>query len=265
MSRITDCIHARNRNGQIALVGFLPVGFPSIGQFRELVKISVENGVDVVELGIPLADPFLDGKIIRDAYTSVIQTGLTTDQLVEIGGEALTASGGTGLALVYAETVEAYGRQTFLQKLADTGYHGLLVPNANREQISAYQALALDCGLEIVVFAPAGGDSADLIQMLDHSGGFIYMQGVAGSTGQQIKVDQDLITRYQNLKNAAQPVDLPVLIGFGIRQAEDVGSLCKMRADGVIIGTAFVEAAAKPLDQFRQYVRSLSRATFHQE
>jgi tryptophan synthase alpha chain len=259
--KIIRQIQAKNQSGHIALVAFLPVAFPSPGNFKELVKIAVEEGADVIELGIPRTDPYLDGDTIRNAYTTILQAGWTIDQLLEMGGEALTAAGGLGFPLVYAETVDDFGGDAFFHKLSTSGYQGFLAPNVTPEQRRSYKKLALKHDIEIMGFVKADSTQVESQEVIDQSHGFIYMQGIAGATGQKIEVNQDLLNRYKNLKSAAQPAGLPVLIGFGIRDAKDVANIRDMHADGAILGTSFVKAALKPKADFRQYVNSLSMAT----
>lgn len=260
ISTIINQIQLRRDNNEIALVGFLPIGFPSEKEFNELVKISIDEGVDVIELGIPIDNPYLDGKIIREANNHVLQAGWDTDQLIEMGGDALKASGGIGITLVYSETIETSGRDDFFKKLSRNGYHGILAPNANRNQRKVYKTLALKHGLEIMGFVRPDNTQVEIREVIDQSYGFIYMQGIAGSTGQQIQVDQELINRYMNLKATVEDAKLPVLIGFGIHDAEDVARIRDIHADGVILGTSFVAAACRPQNEFRQFVKGLSMA-----
>lgn len=258
---INGTVRQNSLNGRLTLVGFLPVGIPTPDAFRETVRICVEEGVDVLELGLPVADPYLDGSVIRKAYQEILQTGVTPRQLMAVGGEALKATNALGMALVYTESVQAYGAENFFRDCSAFGYQGVLIPNVRRDERKTYWELASANGLEIMGFVPAESHPDDVKDIIAHSSGFIYMQGIAGSTGQKIKVDQALMQRYQDLKTAAQKADLPVLIGFGIREAKDLRNLRRMKADGAIVGTAFVEASLKTPDEFRQYVDSLSGAT----
>ena len=260
ISRITNQIQLRRESNEIALVGFLPIGFPNEKEFKELVNISVNEGVDAIELGIPIDNPYLDGKIIREANKSVLKAGWNTDQLIEMGGRALQASGGIGIALVYSETIEASGRDEFFKKLSCNGYHGILAPNADRDQRQVYKILASKYAMEIMGFVRPDNTQVEIREVIDQSQGFIYMQGIDGATGQQIQVDQELINRYVNLKAIAKTANLPVLIGFGIHDAEDVARIRDIHADGAILGTSFVTAASKPQNEFRLFVQKLAQA-----
>lgn len=247
-------------NGRLALIGFLPIGYPTPDAFRENVRICVEEGVDLIELGLPVADPYLDGSVIRNAYQEILQTNITPRELMAMGGAALIEADALGMALVYTQSVQAFGAEEFFNDLSAFGYKGVLIPNVKPDERKTYWELASGNGLEIMGFVPAESHPDEVEDIINHSSGFIYMQGVAGSTGQQIKVDQALMHRYHSLKSAAQRDDLPVLVGFGIRDAEDLANLRRIKADGAIIGTAFVQAGSKTPAEFRQYVNSLAGA-----
>lgn len=258
---INGTVQQNSQNGRLTLVGFLPVGFPTPDAFRETVRTCVEEGVDVIELGLPVADPFLDGSVIRNAYQEILQNGATPRHLMAMGGEALRAENALGMALVYTQSIQTYGAEAFFRDLTAFGYQGVLIPNVLPDERKTYWELASANGLEIMGFVPAESQPDEVEDIIDHSSGFIYMQGIAGATGQKIRVDQALMDRYEGLKAAAQKADLPVLIGFGIRDAKDLLNLRQMKADGAIIGTAFVEASSKTHEEFRLYVNSLSGAT----
>ena len=265
MSSLKEIIRNVLEKERIALIGYLPAGFPDEKRFKELVKISFAEGLDILEVGIPILDPYLDGQVIKDANRSVVESGKSLPDLIKMGGEALSAVDGCGLAMVYSETVTEYGEETFCQKVQLSGYQGVLVPNLKREDYPGFSKTVQESGLDIVGFIPADCRDEDLEQIASHTNGFLYMQGVAGSTGQHIQVGKEIMVRLQRIRKAAALEKLPVVVGFGIREAEDVAGICSIRADGAIIGTTFVKNAMKTPQDFSSYVRGLSKATYLEE
>ena len=265
MSSLKEVIRNVLENERIALIGYLPAGFPDEKRFRELVKISFAEGLDILEIGIPIRNPYLDGQVIKEAYQSVVEGGRSLPDLIDMGGEALAAAGGCGLAMVYSETVSEYGEGEFCKKLEQSGYQGILVPNLNGKAWIDFSKTVRESSLELVGFISADCSENDLEQIAQNTSGFLYMQGVAGSTGQHIHVGKGIMGRLQRIRKAAVSENLPVVVGFGIRQAEDVASIRSIKADGAIIGTFFVKMAMEPIEQFSKYVKSLSEATYMEE
>lgn len=255
---IKEKIFSIQNENQIAIVGFLPLGFPNPEAFQELVQISLEEGVDLIEFGVPTENSYLDGNIISQAYNHLKKVGnFNLEDLVKQGGEILNSSAGIGFPIVYKETMEKISPITFFKMLQDANYHGVIIPNVRNEQRKNFSRLSSDHGLAFIGFVGTNYSQEEIEEVVDQSNGFLYMQGISGSTGQHIQIDQSLISRYENLKEYAEKKQLPVLIGFGVRDADDVKKIRDINADGVIIGTSFVKAASKTKIEFRDYLREI--------
>ena len=265
MNSLKNIIRSVLEKEHIALIGYLPAGFPDEKSFRKLVKISFAEGLDILEVGIPILDPYLDGQVIKEANRSVMESGISLPDLIEMGGAALADAQGCGLAMVYAETVMEYGQAEFCKKVKLSGYQGVLVPNLEGQAYPGLAKTVRESGLEIVGFIPADCEAQDLARIAESTNGFLYMQGVAGSTGQHIHFGKDIMDRLQGIRKAAASQDLPIAVGFGIREAEDVAGIRSIKADGAIIGTTFVKNAMKSPQDFSRYVRGLSEATYLEE
>ena len=257
-SLIQEKIISVNNANRIAIVGFLPLGFPTPTIFKELIQISFKEGVDLIELGVPAEDSYLDGNVISNAYDRLRkESNLNLNSLVELGGRTLNLTNNIGFPIVYKETVEKFRPDHFFKMLQDANYQGVLIPNARFEQRKLFSKLATQHNLEFIGFVSADYPKKEIDEIVDISDGFIYMQGISGSTGQHIKIDQSLLNRYHDLKKLAKRKKLPVLIGFGVRDAEDVKRFSDIQVDGVIIGTSFVKAASRSKREFIEYLRKI--------
>jgi len=265
MGTLLNRINENINQSRTTLIGYLPIGFPDPMRFRELVKIAFSEGVDIMELGIPYEDPYLDGEVIQNAYKNVLSDENDINRLIEMGGIALETSQGIGFPIVYSESVKQFAEGEFFTKIFSSGYHAVLVPNITNDQQKKFFQSANKLTLGYIGFVSADANHEEILEIANSSSSFLYLQGVSGSTGQTIKFNKKLVDRYTSVKEIANEVHLPVLIGFGIRNADDIKKIHNLKIDGAILGTSFVREALKPEGEFRNFVRELYRASLNGE
>ena len=232
----TAAAFARTRaEGRAALVGYLPAGFPDVAGSIEAMKVMVDSGCDVIEVGLPYSDPVMDGPTIQAAAQQALEQGTRTDDVLRVV-EAVAATGTPTVVMTYWNPVERYGVERFAARLADAGGAGLitpdLTPDSGAEWIAAADAHDLD---KIFLVAPSSTEER-LRYTTAHCRGFVYATAVMGVTGARSSTSDlagPLVARTRAV------TDLPVGVGLGVStgaQAAEVASY----ADAVIVGSAFV-------------------------
>ncbi|WP_424187688.1 tryptophan synthase subunit alpha [Actinokineospora sp. G85] len=222
--------------GRPALVGYLPVGFPDPRTAVEAARAMVDNGVALLELGLPYSDPVMDGPVIQRAAEVALAGGSTTATVFET--VAAVADRAPTLVMTYWNPVERHGVDRFAKRLASAGGAGLITPDLIPEEAepSGWTAAAAAHGLAAVhLVAPTSSDERIALTAAAASG-FVYaasLMGVTGTGGAVADTARALVARVRAVR------DIPVCVGLGVSTAEQVATIGE-HADGVIVGAAFV-------------------------
>jgi tryptophan synthase alpha chain len=221
--------------GRAALVGYLPAGFPDVPGAVEALKVMVDSGCDVLEIGLPYSDPVMDGPTIQEAAQQALERGTRTADVLRTV-EAVAGAGAPVLVMTYWNPVERYGVERFAADLANAGGSGLitpdLVPDEAAEWIAAADAHDLD---KVFLVAPSSTD-ARLKMTVEACRGFVYATAVMGVTGAR-ESTSDLAAPLVRRTRAF--TDLPVGVGLGVSNGAQAAEVAGY-ADGVIVGSAFV-------------------------
>ena len=243
-STATAFAAARAEN-RAALVGYLPAGFPTVDGSIEAMKVMVESGCDVIEVGLPYSDPVMDGPTIQSAAQQALDNGVRTRDVLRVV-EAVAGLGAPTVVMTYWNPVERYGVQRFAADLANAGGAGLITPDitpdSGEDWIAAADAHGLD---KIFLVAPSSTD-ARIAMTTAACRGFVYATAVMGVTGAR-ETTSDLAGPLVARTKAT--TDLPVGVGLGVSNGDQAAEIARF-ADGVIVGSAFVRALAEhPHDQ----------------
>lgn len=233
MIKIADAF----RNGK-AFIPFITCGDPTIDMTRKLVKAMVENGADLVELGIPFSDPTAEGPVIQGANLRALSGGVTTDDVFELVRQLREEDGLTVpmVFMTYANVVYHYGTEKFLSKAAEVGMQGLILPDVPFEEKEDFDPACKKYGLELVsLIAPTSHDRIKTIAA--EANGFVYCVSSLGVTGMRNTITTDVGAMVKLVKAAKE---IPACIGFGISNAETARKMAQS-ADGVIVGSAIVK------------------------
>jgi tryptophan synthase alpha chain len=195
----------------------------------------VDNGCDVIEVGLPYSDPVMDGPTIQAAAQQALERGVrTTDVLRTV--EAVAATGAPVLVMTYWNPVERYGVERFAADLAGAGGSGLITPDLVPEEAAEWVAAADSHDLDKVFLVAPSSTDARLEMTVASCRGFVYATAVMGVTGAREATSQlaaPLVQRAQAL------TDLPVGVGLGVSDGDQAAEVASY-ADGVIVGSAFV-------------------------
>lgn len=231
------------RRGRAALMPYLMGGFPDIATSHAIGEAYAANGADLIELGVPYSDPLADGPTIHAAGTAALRAGATVGGVLELG-EALARRVPVVL-MCYVNLVLAPGADTFVSRLREAGISGLIVPDLPMGEEPAVTAACAEHGVALVpLVAPTTTDER-LALIGAQARGFLYTVSVTGTTGERGSREQafgELLTR------AKRHTKVPVALGFGIATPEHAAQAARAGADGVIVGTRLVRAAAESED-----------------
>lgn len=236
MASVQQRIEAVRAEGRAALVGYLPVGFPTVEDSVEAMRAMVAGGVDVVEVGLPYSDPLMDGPVIQRATQQALDNGARSrDAFAAVRG--VVDAGAPALVMTYWNLVDRYGIERFAADLAEAGGSGLITPDLLPDDCDEWLAASEKHDLDRVFLVAQTTTPERMRMTVGASRGFLYAASLMGVTGvRSVGVEaRDLVTR------AREHATLPVCVGLGVRTAEQAADVASY-ADGVIVGTAFVQA-----------------------
>ncbi|WP_158942360.1 tryptophan synthase subunit alpha [Granulicella sp. S190] len=242
------------------IVAYLTAGDPDLATTRDIALAAIDNGADVIELGVPFSDPLADGPVIQRASERAVARGVRLTDVLELAKELRTARPAAGLVLFsYLNPVVRMGMKAFCARAAEAGVDGVLLTDMiveeAREYLDEMQANRL---APIFLAAPTSPD-ARLKAIAAVSQGFVYAISRVGITGTQQQVAGDASGLVMRLR---QFTKLPIAVGFGISNAEHVKAVSEF-ADAAIIGSALVALiektpAAEAASVIGQFIAGLS-------
>ncbi|HRI20429.1 MAG TPA: tryptophan synthase subunit alpha [Panacibacter sp.] len=226
---------------------YCTAGYPQLDSTVKVMKALQDNGVDLIELGMPYSDPLADGPVIQASGSKALENGMTIEKLFEqLKGfrSSPLGAGGHGIyvpviLMGYMNPVLQFGFEKFCQYCADAPIDGLILPDLpEHEYETEYGAIIQRYGLDFI-FLVTPETSEERIRKLDSlSRGFLYAVSSSSITGsdKDFSAVEKYLQRLQNMnfKN-------PILVGFGIKDKNTFDTACK-HANGAIIGTAYIKA-----------------------
>ena len=236
---------ALKAEGRAALVTFLMAGDPDAASAAAIVKALPAAGADVIELGMPFTDPMADGPAIQAAGLRALTAGPPWQRRSLWSAPSARHDATTPIVLMgYYNPIYIYGVERFLADAKAAGVDGLIIVDLPPEEDEELCLPALKAGLNFIRLATPTTDDRRLPAVLANTSGFVYYVSITGITGAAApdpsKVD-DAVARIK------RHTRLPVSVGFGVRTADHARAIAE-GADGVVVGTALVEAVAQSLD-----------------
>lgn len=240
MSTVEAVIAARKAAGSGALIGYLPVGFPDLRTSIDAAVAIAENGVDVIELGLPYSDPVMDGPVIQAATLIALNSGFRIRHGFDAIAEITSRVNVPVLVMTYWNPVAQFGVERFADELVAAGGAGLITPDLIPDEAQDWLAASERTGLDRVFLAAPSSTDARLAQAVEKSRGFVYAVSTMGITGARSDVDVAAKTLVARLRTAGAT---STCVGLGISSADQVREVLQY-ADGAIVGSALVKALA---------------------
>ncbi|MDB5737712.1 MAG: tryptophan synthase subunit alpha [Sphingomonas bacterium] len=242
MSRLAATFARTASEGRAALIAFVTAGDPSPAHTPAILDAIVAGGADVIELGMPFTDPMADGPAIQAANLRALAAGTKTADILAIAKGFRARHPDTPLVLMgYANPMLSRGPKWFAENAADAGVDGVICVDVPPEEDAALGPALRSAGIDLVRLATPTTDAARLPAVLAGASGFLYYVSVAGITGLQQAAAGSIEQAVARLKAGTT---LPVAVGFGVRRPDQAAAIARV-ADGVVVGSAIVDALAK--------------------
>ncbi|WP_039917703.1 tryptophan synthase subunit alpha [Cellvibrio mixtus] len=246
MSRISQRLNQAKASGKKILVAYVVNGDPFPQATLPTLHAMVEQGVDVIELGVPFSDPMAEGPVIQKGHERALEHGTSLNGTLEIVKQFRATNNTTPVVLMgYANPVERFGYAEFAKAAANAGVDGLLTVDLPPEEVAVLKAELDANGLDnIFLLAPT--TTVERAQKIAaHASGFLYYVSLKGVTGAG-HLDVDAVKT--KLAEFGKLTDLPVCVGFGIKDPETAKAVAGL-ADGVVVGSVLVDKMGAQADK----------------
>lgn len=228
-------IAAATAAGRAALIGFWPVGYPTVPDSLTAMQVLCE-GVDLVEIGLPYTDPFLDGTVIQRAGTMALERGVRTSDTFK-AAETVANCGKVPMVMTYWNLIEQYGPERFARDLASAGGAGVITPDLTPDEAAQWVAASDGHNTDrVFLIAPSSTDER-ITETMHACRGWVYATSVMGVTGARSQTS-DAAPVIVSRARQADP-SLPVGVGLGVSNGQQAAEVAGY-ADAVIVGSALI-------------------------
>ncbi len=245
MSRIAGRFRQLAAQGRRALVPYIVAGDPSIEATVPMMHALVEHGADIIELGVPFSDPMSEGPVIQMAHERSLANGTSLRDVLRLVAEFRRRDQETPVLLMgYANPVEHMGYGAFADAAAAAGLDALLTVDIPPEEVSGLNEQLHRVGMDnILLIAPTTPDER-VARIVAEASGFLYYVALKGVTGAGHLDTADVARNVARIRRFS---DLPVAVGFGIKDADSARAVAEV-ADAVVVGSALVNAVAAAIE-----------------
>jgi tryptophan synthase alpha chain len=232
--------------GKGALVGYVMAGDPAPKHTPKIAEALINGGIDVLELGLPFSDPIADGPTIQAAGIRALNAGTTPSVVLDLARQIRQSYDLPVVIMSYLNPIFRMGLKSFLRAASDCGVSGTIIPDLPIEEAKGYRKIAAEAGIDTIFLAAPTTNLDRLRRIVACSSGFLYLVSRLGVTGSRSEVENYTI---QLVKKVVPYTEgrIPVAVGFGISKPEHAKTIIGAGADGVVLGSVFVDIVAKNL------------------
>ncbi len=241
-SRTSAVLEQNKVEGNGSLIGYFPAGYPTLERSIEASIVMCQNGVDVLELGVPYSDPVMDGIVIQEATLKALENGFKLKQTFDAVRKITAEVNTPVLVMTYWNPVLQYGVENFARDLAEAGGAGLITPDLIPDEAKEWLEASDKYSLDRVFLGTPSSSPERMKTASDLSRGFVYAVSTMGITGARAEVDANarkVVARVREVSETAKTA-----VGIGISTADQVVDV-NTYSDGAIVGSAFVRAYAE--------------------
>ena len=242
---MTNLISQSFKKNEKKLVTFVTGGDPDLETSLEIIKTIINNGADIIEIGMPFSDPMADGPTIQLSSNRAISKGINLEDIFYLASSAKKIKNNLPIILMgYYNLIMYFGIKKFVKKCKENGVDGLIIvdlqPEEDEDLINELNNNQIDL---IRLITPTTNEER-LKLILKNASGFLYYVSVIGITGQK---SADLNELEKSVAFIKRYTDLPVVPGFGIKNSTDVNNICKI-ADGAVVGSSLIKIIEENLN-----------------
>ncbi|MGD2137177.1 MAG: tryptophan synthase subunit alpha [Gammaproteobacteria bacterium] len=246
MSRIAGRFADLRKRGRVALIPYVTAGDPQPDVTVPVMHAMVEAGADLLEIGVPFSDPMADGPVIQAACERALDHHMSLHRVLDMIREFRQTDSATPVVLMgYLNPIEVWGYRDFAEAAAAAGVDGVLTVDMPPEEAGDLTAALGRSGIDaIFLLAPTSGD-VRIRKVSESASGFIYYVSLKGVTGAN-RLDVEAVAA--RLQEVRQYTELPLGVGFGVRDPETAAQIARI-ADAVVVGSVLVGKMAELADR----------------
>ena len=236
------------------LVTFTTGGDPDLNTSLEILKTIINNGIDIIEIGMPFSDPMADGPTIQESSVRSLANGTKINNIFEIVKNIRKFNNEIPIILMgYYNSIFNLGINNFTVKCAETGVDGLIIVDLQPEEDSELFTKSKEKGIDLIRLITPTTDQKRLITILSNASGFLYYVTVTGITGQNSANIKELKNSINTIKSSTK---LPIVAGFGIKNKNDVEQISAF-TDGVVVGSSIVNIIKDNLNNKNKMINEI--------
>ena len=237
MNRIEEKLAQLKEQNKKAFITYMTAGMPDFDKMQEIIRTQEQAGTDIIELEIPFSDPVADGPVIQDASYHAILKGVNLKKVLEAMKKLRSAKIEIPIVfMMYYNTIFHYGVEAFVDACIESGVDGLIIPDLPLEEQDEIKEFLQKENAPILIQLVSPVSKDRIPEILKDARGFVYCVSSMGVTGQEATFHKSVIDYLGSVKEVSK---IPVMMGFGIRTAEDVAPM-KNIIDGAIVGSHFI-------------------------
>lgn len=217
-----------------AFMPFTVAGYPDKRISKKIIRSLIDSGADVIELGVPFSDPMADGPTIKEADMKALENGFSTGDVFEIASEFRETP---IVVMAYGNTLHSYGYADFVEDAEQAGVDGLIVPDMPPEELER-EMEDIDTDLDITFLISENSSPERVGKLGESTSGFAYLVSTRGTTGAR----EDFVEDARRMMKMTSDLEVPRAIGFGVSCQKHARQAIEAGADGVIVGSALIDA-----------------------
>ena len=269
MTSITETFQELRSRREAALIGYVTAGDPKPELTPKIAEALIKGGVDILELGLPFSDPIADGPTIQAASVRALKADTTPRKVLKIAKTIRESHDVPVVVMTYYNPVFRMGLEAFFRLAKECMVDGLIVPDLPVEEANEYRQAASAFEVDAIFLAAPSTSRHRLLKIVNCTSGFLYLVSHFGVTGAKAAVEQSTIQLIKKVLPYTRE-HVPLAVGFGVSKPDHVRCISKAGADGVIVGSAFVNIVQKnrknPQEMFKELsemARKLKTATLN--
>ena len=240
------------------LITFVTGGDPDFETSKDIIKTIINNNIDIIEIGMPFSDPMADGPTIQLASNRAIKKEINLDNIFSLSKFAKKLKNNLPIILMgYYNMILHYGVKNFVTNCVKNGVDGLIVVDLQPEEDEELIENLKDSNIDLIRLITPTTNEERLKLILQNASGFLYFVSITGITGQK---SANLIELEKSIRKIKNFTDLPVVPGFGIKNATDVKNICKI-SDGAVVGSSIIKIIEDNLADKKEMIRKIDLFT----
>jgi tryptophan synthase alpha chain len=256
MNTISEVFQKAKVHGNGALIGYIMAGDPKPELTAKIADALIKGGVDILELGLPFSDPIADGPTIQAASVRALAAGTTPVKVLEIAKEIRQSHDTPIVIMTYYNPVFRMGLERFFRLAKECLVDGVIVPDLPIEEADDYRKVANKFDVDTIFLAAPSTSNERLSRIVECSSGFLYLVSHFGVTGAKAAIEDSTIQLVKRVLPFTSG-RIPLAVGFGVSKPEHVQSIMAAGADGVIVGSAFINLIQKHPSNIESVLKEL--------